>query len=180
MQTRRCARSLVNLALMSAIVPLAVKIVSAQQEAVLHSFSRGSTERGGSNLYISVIFDKVGNLYGTNLYGGTHDNETVFELMPNFEGAWSEDALHSFGAYPGDGYDPSGSLVFDPLGNLYGTTYYGHGATEYGTVFQVIPQDGKWTWKIIHVFNDLLVAGTQPLARFPTPQEISAEWRTLD
>ena len=37
-----------------------------------------------------------------------------------------------------DGYDPSGPVVFDSSGNLYGLTYYG-GATGNGTVFKITP-----------------------------------------
>jgi uncharacterized repeat protein (TIGR03803 family) len=56
-----------------------------------------------------LIFDAAGNLYGTTTTGGRSLNcdpnygcGTVFELSPNSDGSWPEQALCSFGspAYP--------------------------------------------------------------------------------
>jgi uncharacterized repeat protein (TIGR03803 family) len=46
--------------------------------------------------------------------------------------------LHSFPGNAEDGTGPSGNMVFDAAGNLYGTTGDG-GSHLGGTVFQVIP-----------------------------------------
>ena|SRR5271166_5644981 len=58
-----------------------------------------------------------------------------------------------------DGAQPTGRLIFDKSGALYGTTDIG-GATGLiingGTVFKLTPpakKDGVWTETLLHVFN---------------------------
>jgi len=59
--------------------------------------------------------------------------------------------LHRFTGV--DGAQPSGSLIFDDAGNLYGTTA-GGGAFGWGTVFELKPQaGGKWTEKYYTTFT---------------------------
>jgi uncharacterized repeat protein (TIGR03803 family) len=54
--------------------------------------------------------------------------------------AQKETVLHNFCSQSNcaDGAGPSAALVFDPKGNLYGTTYAG-GTSSNGTVFKVAP-----------------------------------------
>jgi uncharacterized repeat protein (TIGR03803 family) len=53
-----------------------------------------------------------------------------------------------------DGSQPSGGLIFDQAGNLYGTTGYGGGALNSGTVFKLAPNaDGSWTESVLHSFK---------------------------
>jgi uncharacterized repeat protein (TIGR03803 family) len=99
----------------------------------------------------SVIFDKVGNLYGTTSSGGMYGQGVVFELSPE-GGSWTETVLHSFGGYLGDGISPRGDMIFDPAGNLYGTTAVG-GNPSPGTVFEMSPFGGGWTEQVI--YNEL-------------------------
>jgi uncharacterized repeat protein (TIGR03803 family) len=69
-------------------------------------------------------------------------------------GASSYADIYSFDA-PGDGASPSGSLVMDSQGRLYGTTYAG-GAYGDGTVFRLTKPasgNGEWTEEILHSFN---------------------------
>jgi uncharacterized repeat protein (TIGR03803 family) len=101
----------------------------AWTEAVLYSFQNGSD---GATPNSSLIFDATGNLYGTTTDGGGgQDCEelcgTVFRLAPPATpgGEWTETVLHAFGASNNDGSYPTGALVFDKKGNLYGTTVYG-------------------------------------------------------
>jgi len=49
-----------------------------------------------------------------------------------------ETVLHKFGESSTDGRDPSGGVIRDSAGNLYGTTYYG-GTDACGTVFKYTP-----------------------------------------
>jgi len=121
-------------------------------EKVLHSFN---TNGDGYNPEAGLIFDKSGNLYGTTYYGGSECRNwgcgTVFELSPGPKCKWTEKVLHSFGSYYDGGY-PWGGLIFDPAGNLYGTTTVGGGG--FGTVFQLTPS-GKNSWNetVLHSFS---------------------------
>jgi uncharacterized repeat protein (TIGR03803 family) len=124
---------------------------------VLHTFT--GFEDGGEPLS-TLIFDEVGNLYGTAAVGGANSHGVVFKLAPNQDGSWTESVLYSFmgGA---DGAVPAAGLIFDQAGNLYGTTEVGGGSRNYsacnnegcGTVFKLAPnQDGSWTETVLHAF----------------------------
>jgi uncharacterized repeat protein (TIGR03803 family) len=84
-----------------------------------------------------VVLDSAGNLYGTTPIGGAYfDQGTVYELSPN-AGGWTETIVHSFGNGT-DGSRPTGGLIRDASGNLYGTTT-GGGAAQQGTVYEITP-----------------------------------------
>ena len=105
-------------------------------ESVLYSFTGGAD---GVHPYAGVIFDATGNLYGTTGFGGTYSAPcpngcgVVFKLSPSSSG-WSETVLHSF---LGFGAGPAAAVIFDPAGNLYGTTSDGNHAYNYGLVFEI-------------------------------------------
>lgn len=128
-------------------------------EKVLHSFNRDGTD--GIHPGASVIMDTAGNLYGTTGHGGTHNRGTVFELILN-NGGWTEKVLHSFSRQgKDDGMVPYASLVRDSIGNLYGTTSMG-GTFGTGTVFEMLPNNGKWTEKVLHSFGSKIGDGSHP------------------
>jgi uncharacterized repeat protein (TIGR03803 family) len=91
-----------------------------------------------------------GVVYGSTYGGGPDGAGTIFKLTPNTGGAsWTQTVLYTFTGPDGD--KPS-SIVFDPAGNIYGTTVYG-GAYGFGTVFQLSPQaDGSWHESLLHSF----------------------------
>lgn len=64
----------------------------------------------------------------------------VFELRPGGGDAWEERVLHAFRNRK-DGADPVTGLVFDPAGNLYGTTLTGGYTTRCncGAAFEITP-----------------------------------------
>ncbi len=102
--------------------------------------------------YASLIFDAVGNLYGTTIVGGTHGYGAVFELTPKTSEGWTERVLHSFNYDGKDGNAPYAGLIFDTAGNLYGTTLQG-GTYGTGTVFELTPKvGGGWIEEILHNF----------------------------
>jgi uncharacterized repeat protein (TIGR03803 family) len=87
--------------------------------------------------YAGLIFDSQGNLYGTSGYGGANDYGTVFELTT----ANTLKILYSFKGGHKDGQLPEASLIFDPQGNLYGTTSDNPNAEgPFGTVFELTAQ----------------------------------------
>jgi uncharacterized repeat protein (TIGR03803 family) len=125
----------------------------AWTETVLYSF-QGGTDAAGPEA--SLIFDSVGNLYGTTYGGGTSNEGAVFQLKPPATqgGSWTETVLYSFKGGR-DGEYPVASLIFDTAGNLYGTTVFG-GLAHAGVVFQLAPpatQGGAWTETVIHTFG---------------------------
>lgn len=125
--------------------------LAAQQERILHNFLADGND--GNYPYANLIFDSAGNLYGTTTWGASSNWGAVFELTPNANGSWTEKLLHVFNNDGVDGTNPYAGLIFDPGGNLYGTTEHG-GTYNYGTVFQLKPTaGGAWTETILHNFN---------------------------
>lgn len=126
----------------------------AWTEIVLHTFSGGD----GNNPRARLTFDQAGNLYGTASGGGTGGGcgspgcGVVFELMaPATEGgAWTYSILHNFSQDGSDGFVPLGDLVFDQMGNLYGTTAVGGADNAGGTVFEL--EAPAWTETILYSF----------------------------
>jgi uncharacterized repeat protein (TIGR03803 family) len=115
----------------------------------------------GANPEGPLVFGASGALYGTTYYGGTFNNGTVFELVPQADGSWAETILYNFAGVP-DGAWPAGPLVFDAAGNLYGTTVSGGNYqlsqcylnySGCGTVYELAPQsDGTWKETVLHNF----------------------------
>jgi uncharacterized repeat protein (TIGR03803 family) len=121
-------------------------------ESVLHSFNNDGQDGNGPDSYGSPIFDMQGNLYGTTFQGGDSGHGTVFEMTPNGDGTWTESVLYSFKSDGKDGFPPFSHLIFDSSGNLYGTTSSGGGG-KFGVVFQLTPNGGNWTEKVLHSFS---------------------------
>ena len=84
----------------------------------------------------------------------------MFELTRTAKGGWEEKVLHSF-AGGADGENPQSGLIFDPAGNVYGTTAGNVGACTHppsaaacGTVFSLAPRaTGPWVERVLHRFN---------------------------
>jgi uncharacterized repeat protein (TIGR03803 family) len=90
-------------------------------ESVLYPFSGGDEQP-----IAGLIFDGLGNLYGTTIGGGLHGVGTVFELIAQTNRSWKEKVIHHFtgGA---DGSAPIDGLAFYADGNIYGTAEEGGG-----------------------------------------------------
>lgn len=109
-------------------------------QSVLYTFTGGSD---GGQPSGGVIFDTAGNLYGTAQTGGAYRYGTVFQLT-QLDFGWMENTLYAF-QYGNDGAVPFAGLVFDQAGDLLGTTTFG-GARYGGTVFELTPSSGGWTY----------------------------------
>jgi len=119
-------------------------------ERVLHSF--GSDRADGLTPFGGVIVDASGNLFGTTYFGGSNGYGTVYELIPQTGGGWTEKILHNFNNTGTEGEYPAAGLVFDTVGNLYGTTVLS-GSDGVGTVFELKPgPEGAWVEKILLYF----------------------------
>jgi len=121
------------------------KLAPDGTETVLHafSFSDGALPNG------ALLADRAGNLFGTTFIDGAGVVGTVFKLAP--DGTFT--VLHAF-QRGSDGAYPSGALIADGAGNLFGTTQQG-GGSQYcslgcGTVFKLAP-DGTET--VLYAFR---------------------------
>jgi uncharacterized repeat protein (TIGR03803 family) len=145
--------------LIFAVVPL-----RAQTESVLYSFT-GAVVNGpdGASPGGPLLRDANGNLFGTTESGGDSGNGTVFELVNNPPGTYTEKVLHSFGGNAvNDGALPYAGLVMDAKGNLYGVTATG-GSSDSGTVFEIVNSGGVYIEEeVLHSFLGAL-DGAQPI-----------------
>jgi uncharacterized repeat protein (TIGR03803 family) len=135
---------------------------------VLFTFDAGSNGNGPFYEGAALISDKHGNLYGVTYLGGAYGEGEVFELSPpaTQAGAWTETILFSFGGYTTDGRVPTGAVVMDAAGNIYGTTVDG-GSSNAGTVFEISPpasQGQPWTETLLHTFTGGTSDGSAPYA----------------
>ena len=105
-----------------------------------------------------VVFGPDGLLYGTTSYGGAEGYGTVFSLRPPATTCtttlcpWVETILYSFTGGADGGYPQFGDLVFDPAGNIYGTTY-GGGSSREGVVFKLARSGSGWTESVVWNFG---------------------------
>jgi uncharacterized repeat protein (TIGR03803 family) len=105
--------------------------VTPRTENTVHSFA-GAPD--GADPVAGLVQDSANNFYGVTYRGGAHGCGTAFKLTP--AGVFS--LLHSFTGPTAQGCGPAGTLIFDPLGNLFGTTYSGGSTAGYGTVFEIL------------------------------------------
>jgi len=131
----------------------------AWKETVLLSFSWSGS--GGNTPVGPLVIDRSGNVFGVANMGGNGCSAPgcglVFELSPSSGGTWKETVIHQF-VGGNDGEYPSGGLISDEQGNLYGTTFAGgagRGSSCYGcgTVFELTPgSNGQWIETILYNF----------------------------
>ena len=101
--------------------------------------------------YGGLIADAHGVLYGTTYFGGTNGTGAVFKLDPGptIGSSWRETVLYSFSGGSDGGY-PTTTLLFDPAGNLLGTTSAGGDpGCDCGVVFQ-LSSSGQ---SVLHTFS---------------------------
>jgi uncharacterized repeat protein (TIGR03803 family) len=125
-------------------------------ENVIYSFRGGDDKIDAVYPITGLVFDQAGSLYGASTDGGVYNDGTVFEISPNGQETWTEKVLYSFGlsGNHSDGWQPAAGLIFDPAGNLFGTTVWGNDNGYYnGVVFRLSPNgDGSWKESVIHSF----------------------------
>ena len=112
----------------------------------------------GAGPQARVVVGPDNRLYGTTVAGGTQNAGVVFSLTPPISVCktakcfWTETELHQFMGSPDAGYPGYGDLVWDPMGNIYGTTR-GGGNSNLGTVFQMTKSGNQWTETPIYSFT---------------------------
>lgn len=121
-----------------------------------------------------VTFGPGGALYGAAGSGGLPECTDgagcglIYSMRPpssvcrSVSCPWTETILYEFDPQHGvDGYYPTGGLVFDAAGNVYGTTGFG-GFFGGGTAFELSPSQGGWTENILHHFGQQQSDGDTP------------------
>jgi uncharacterized repeat protein (TIGR03803 family) len=117
----------------------------------LHPFvaSEGSAPLG------NVVQGTDGLIYGTAKDGGANAGGTAFKMTT--AGALTK--IHDFGG-PSAGYEPESGLLQAGDGNLYGTTFWGGAAGNFGTIFKLTLAGARTT---LHDFTD--ADGSAPWAK---------------
>jgi uncharacterized repeat protein (TIGR03803 family) len=118
---------------------------SGWTENTLYNFQGGND---GDVPYAGLIVDQSGNLYGAATGGGTGAGGTIFELSPS-NGGWTFTVLFNIPGWTLSG--PFRNLMMDASGNLYGTTHC-DGSYGDGTVYELTPSGGTWTYTSLHAF----------------------------
>lgn len=131
-------------------------------ESVLYSF--GNT--GDASIPNGPLtVDASGTFYGVTSLGGVFNNGTVYKFVPGSNGqAGTESLLFSFKSGTKSGATPSGSLLFDSRGNLYGVTNSGGSGQNDGVAYELTPAKGSWTQTALYIFSKS--SGANPIAGF--------------
>ncbi len=116
-------------------------------QSVLYSFTGGLDGNYPSG---EIIRDQAGNFYGVTYIGGAYGDGVVYQMVPSGSG-WTEKVLHSFDP-ASDGANPTGGLILDKSGNLYGTTT-NDSSDGVGRVFMLSPVGGAWKSTVLHTFS---------------------------
>jgi uncharacterized repeat protein (TIGR03803 family) len=119
-------------------------------EEVLHLFT-GSPDGNGPGTG-DLVWDPMGNIYGTTVFGGTSNLGTVYQMTKSGN-SWTEAPIYSFTGP--DGKYPDAGVILDSNGSLFGTASQG-GVYGYGTVFELNYSNGiGWTQTVLYNFQNL-------------------------
>jgi len=121
---------------------------SGWTEKILHSFAM---ESDGGVPYAGIVVDAKRNLYGAATDGGgggSAGGGTVFELTPSGS-TWNFKVLYRLA-----GWGISGTFrnLLLASGKIYATTHC-DGIHDAGTVYELTPGAGTWTYRSLHVFT---------------------------
>lgn len=118
--------------LLSLVFALGASVAQAENVTVIHAFS-GDNKDGASPIG-NLVLGSGGAIYGALAAGGSERCEcgAVFEIQPK---TGKQTVLHVFSGNS-DGNSPSGGLIMDSAGNLYGVTQDG-GKNSDGAVYMI-------------------------------------------
>jgi uncharacterized repeat protein (TIGR03803 family) len=125
--------------------------------SVLYSFcGQANCTDGSVPAFSGLVIDSEGNLYGNTVLGGANGEGVIYELSPPY-GQSHYTVLYSFCQKSGctDGEEPTGGLLRDEGGNIFGTAAFG-GANGLGVVFE-LAANGAYT--VLHSFCSVYVKG---------------------
>ena len=126
---------------------------SGWAESLLYTFRGGAD--GGQ--VMSRVGLGPGGVYGTTPTGGSAGYGTVFVLKPPLSicraivCSWTKTVLYNFSG-GSDGSHPTGDLLFDNAGNIYGVTSDG-GAFGKGVVYKLTRSGNSWAQTVLWTFT---------------------------
>jgi uncharacterized repeat protein (TIGR03803 family) len=122
---------------------------------IIHAFNTGAPGYYPMGSLATQNVNEVRSMYGANSLGGVGRGGTVYRLTASlyYYDVWNLSVLHSFSGPDGD--SPGAGPVFDPAGNLYGTTQFGGADPGYaGTVFRLTPgAKNQWSHNLLYSFS---------------------------
>ena len=124
-----------------ALVTLTPAAAMAQSETVLHSY----WPRSGP--YAAPLEDPAGALF-VPTYSGLKWGDVT--RVSDRQGVWKKRTVFTFDG--GDGENPSGGLIQDPNGVLYGLTNFG-GTHGYGTIYSLSRAEPGWNEAALYDFT---------------------------
>lgn len=131
---------------------------SGYVETVVHTFQNGVD---GADPSGGLLLGKRGEFFGTTAGGGSPSGHgTVFKLTVSGS-HYMVGILHTFQGEPTDGNSPTGNLLADANGDLFGVTVDG-GPSNIGTVFKLTPSHGRYVESVIHGFGSARNDGAGP------------------
>ena len=86
----------------------------------------------------ALAFDSQGNLYGATSSGGVYGFGSVWELP---SGGHAISDLADFNDTGSESFNPTGGVIIDSEGNLYGTLSFGEGSST-GGIFELVKGTG--------------------------------------
>jgi uncharacterized repeat protein (TIGR03803 family) len=95
-----------------------------------------------------IRMDSSGVIFGTTQLGGDNGDGTIFELS-NSGGTWKLSVLYNYESFDA----PTGRLVEDSSGALYGATYEGGGGASCGNIFKFAQVSGVWKYSVLYTFS---------------------------
>jgi uncharacterized repeat protein (TIGR03803 family) len=122
---------------------------------LVHSFAGGVTD-GASPFAAPTYESGTGFLYGTAQLAGASSHGVVYKVKTD---GGSYAVLHHFAGGMDDGALPSGGVVRDASGNLYGTTYNG-GTPDHGVLYTLTT--GGAGFAVLHTFTGGAMDGSGP------------------
>lgn len=126
----------------------------------IHAFCRAYPScSDGAQPSGSVVLDANGAIYGTLAIGGAgasckqEDGCGAIYKLTRSGKTYAETLLYAFCQEAGctDGSDPSGALVFDNNGAIFGTTNAG-GTENGGVVFELMPFGSTYRQRVLYTF----------------------------
>jgi uncharacterized repeat protein (TIGR03803 family) len=115
----------------------------------IYSFPQSSQSLAPGGPFVAT---PSGALIGATFRGGQNGLGTVYKLTPKGSG-YVLRVLYSFAGGTQDVRDPTGGLIGDTKGNLFGTAYYG-GDKGFGGVYELSPEGKVYSERVIFSFTD--------------------------